>query len=146
MEVYINGVLAYSAGGYLSAYQRFPLNAAGLGALKLNATNTLAVHCHQTQGGQYVDVGLDVKTVLVPAPALPPLPAWLENGSGLRGEYFNGTGFDTPVVDRTDPGINFNWGLHSPAPGVSNDLFSVRWRGQIQPLVFRGLHVPPHRR
>ncbi len=52
VQVYINGVLAYSAGGYTSAYLRFPINAAGRAALKPNAVNILAVHCHQTAGGQ----------------------------------------------------------------------------------------------
>ncbi|HTL73916.1 MAG TPA: PA14 domain-containing protein, partial [bacterium] len=138
VEIYINGVLAYSAGGYVSAYQRFPMTDAGRAAVIPNANNTLAVHCHQTTGGQYIDVGLDVKTVLAAAPPLPPLPSWVENGTGLRGEYFNGINFNTLVVDRTDPNINFNWGLNSPASGVSNELFSVRWTGQIQPRYSEG--------
>ncbi len=138
VQVYINGVLAYSAGGYTSAYLRFPLNAAGRTALKPDAVNTLAVHCHQTAGGQYVDVGLDVKTVLVAAPALLPLPSWLENGTGLRGDYFNGTNLNTLITSRTDAGVNFNWGLSAPASGVSNEFFSVRWTGQIQPRYSEG--------
>ncbi len=139
MEVYINGVLAFSASGYTSAYLHFPLTDAGRAALKPNASNTLAVHCHQTSGGQFIDVGLDVKMVLVAAPEPTPLPSWIENGSGLRGQYFNGTGLSSGViVDRTDPNINFNWGLNSPANGVSNELFSVRWTGQIQPRYSEG--------
>lgn len=138
VEIYLNGVPAYSAGGYTSAYLHFPLNAAALAALKLNANNTLAVHCHQTSGGQYIDAGLDIKTVLAAAPLPPALPSWIENGTGLRGEFANGTNLNSIVVDRTDPNINFNWGINSPANGVSNELFSVRWTGQIQPRYSEG--------
>lgn len=138
VEVYLNGVLAFSASGYISSYLHFPFNDAARATLKLNATNTLAVHCHQTTGGQYVDVGMDVKTVLANSPQPAPLPSWIENGSGLRGEYSNGTNLSSIVVDRTDPNINFNWGYNSPAPAVSNGNYSVRWTGQIQPRYTEG--------
>lgn len=55
------------------------------------------------------------------------------NGTGLRGEYFNGTGFQTPVVSRLDSTVNFNWGNGSPAAGVNVDGFSVRWTGRVLP-------------
>ncbi len=58
IEVYINGVLAYSAGGYTSTYESRPLSAAAKQSLRQNADNMLAVHCHQTIGGQYIDVGI----------------------------------------------------------------------------------------
>lgn len=56
-EVYLNGVLAGSAGGFTTDYEVLPLSAAAKGALK-PGKNVLAVHCHQTKGGQYIDVGL----------------------------------------------------------------------------------------
>ncbi|MEQ1859335.1 MAG: PA14 domain-containing protein [Chthoniobacteraceae bacterium] len=55
------------------------------------------------------------------------------NGTGLRGEYFNGTGFNTPVLTRTDATVNFSWNSNSPASGVGADNFSVRWSGQVLP-------------
>jgi len=56
-EVYINGVLALKVGGWITAYETAPLTDAGKAALK-PGKNLIAVHCHQTTGGQYVDVGL----------------------------------------------------------------------------------------
>jgi len=58
IEVYINGVLAFKADGYISNYQVRPLLPAARAALKVGGENVLAVHCHQTIGGQFVDVGL----------------------------------------------------------------------------------------
>ena len=57
IEIYVNGVLAAQASGYVTDYVELPLTPAGRAALK-PGLNLLAVHCHQTDGGQYVDVGL----------------------------------------------------------------------------------------
>jgi hypothetical protein len=56
-EVYINGVLALQTGGFVMSYDSFPLLPAGQAALK-NGKNTIAIHCHQVTGGQYIDFGL----------------------------------------------------------------------------------------
>jgi len=56
-EVYINGVLATRARRFISAYEETDLSADALKALK-PGRNLLAVHCHQTTGGQYIDVGI----------------------------------------------------------------------------------------
>jgi hypothetical protein len=61
-EVYINGVLALKAGGYITSYDAFTLTPQGKAALK-PGKNLIALHCHQTSGGQYIDFGLvDVQT------------------------------------------------------------------------------------
>jgi hypothetical protein len=57
VEIYINGVLAGSASGFNTAYQPIPISAQGLAALK-PGPNLMAVHCHQTTGGQFIDVGI----------------------------------------------------------------------------------------
>ena len=132
VEVYLNGVLAFSAAGYTSAYNHFPFNDTAKAAL-LSGANTLAVHCHQTTGGQYIDVGIDAEVIQVPPPQPTAAPAWVENGTGLHGDYFSGTAFNTLVLQRTDPYIDFNWALGSPAPTLSTNQFSVRWTGFVQP-------------
>jgi hypothetical protein len=65
VQVYLNGVLAAEASGYTTDYELLPLSGAGKAALRAGR-NVLAVHCRQTDGGQYVDVG--VVAVLPPAP------------------------------------------------------------------------------
>ena len=58
VEVFINGVRAYAASGYIGSYEYRPLTQKAKNALLPNAENTFAVHCHQTTGGQYIDVGI----------------------------------------------------------------------------------------
>ncbi|MEY4916867.1 MAG: hypothetical protein RL616_780 [Verrucomicrobiota bacterium] len=55
-EVFINGVLAVHAEGYTSEYDEFSLTTPGRAALK-PGKNLVAIHCHQTGGGQYIDAG-----------------------------------------------------------------------------------------
>jgi hypothetical protein len=57
VEVYLNGTLVLKQAAHTTKYEEFPLSEAGRKALK-KGRNVLAVHCHQTVGGQYIDVGL----------------------------------------------------------------------------------------
>lgn len=48
--------------------------------------------------------------------------------NGWRGEYFNNMDLSgSPAVVRDDAAINFDWSTGSPASGIGNDRFSVRW-------------------
>lgn len=67
VQVYINGVLALSASGYTSSYVPLPVSEVVRSLLIQNDTNVIAVHCYQTDGGQYVDVGLALETVHFPS-------------------------------------------------------------------------------
>ena len=56
-DVYLNGQLIHRAAGFVTAYQQVVLPIETNALLK-DQDNVLAVHCHQTGGGQYIDVGL----------------------------------------------------------------------------------------
>jgi hypothetical protein len=55
-DVFLNGKKIIELKGYTSSYTVIPLATAG--ASLANGSNVLAIHCHQTRGGQYIDVGL----------------------------------------------------------------------------------------
>lgn len=59
----------------------------------------------------------------------------LSNGAspGLKAEYFNNREFKgEPVLVRTDAKVDFSWGAESPAKGVNENNFSVRWTGKLK--------------
>jgi hypothetical protein len=58
VEIYVNGILASSEPGFTSSYVPLDIRPAALALLKPGATVLVAVHCHQTEGGQNIDVGL----------------------------------------------------------------------------------------
>ncbi|MCY3001132.1 MAG: hypothetical protein NTV21_04945 [Planctomycetota bacterium] len=57
VQVWINGVLALDRKGYTTGYVTAPISREALAALR-PGKNVLAVSCHQTGGGQNIDVGL----------------------------------------------------------------------------------------
>ncbi len=66
VEVYLNGVLAVKKAGFITDYDEFEIAQPAMTALR-PGENTIAVHCHQTTGGQGVDVG-----IVLPQPVKPP--------------------------------------------------------------------------
>jgi hypothetical protein len=63
-------------------------------------------------------------------PTATPLPG---TGNGLNATYYTGRRLINQSLKRVDPSINFNWGGGSPAAGIPNDNFSVRWEGYVLP-------------
>jgi beta-glucosidase len=56
------------------------------------------------------------------------------NETGMKGEYFDNMNLSgKPVLTRIDSMVDFSFGTHSPAPGIPEDQFSIRWRGKIIP-------------
>ena len=56
VEVYLNGVLALKRAGYRNSYNEYAIRPEAAATLKAGG-NTIAVHCHQTGGGQFVGRG-----------------------------------------------------------------------------------------
>ncbi|MHC4581774.1 MAG: sugar-binding protein [Planctomycetota bacterium] len=54
-------------------------------------------------------------------------------GGGLRADYYKGADFNTLVLSRTDPEINFAWmDPDAPDPDVGDNDFSIRWTGEVE--------------
>ncbi len=56
-QVYINGKLVATLDGYAVGYNLVPLTGDAKKVLT-TGRNTIAIHCHQTKGGQFIDLGL----------------------------------------------------------------------------------------
>ncbi len=103
-EIYINGVLAGSATGYATTYVTIPMNAAGQSALVPNGTNIIAVHCHNTTGGQDIDVGISKLQLVMNALVVPTdyIGYWpLDESSGTIAHDASGNGNDGTVSSAT---------------------------------------------
>jgi hypothetical protein len=62
VEVYLNGALALKLPGFVTDYGEYEIPSE-IKSLLRPGNNTIAVHCHQTTGGQGIDVG-----ILIPQP------------------------------------------------------------------------------
>jgi hypothetical protein len=58
VDIYVNGELAASESGFTTGYVPLEISPAAKALLKPGARVVLAAHCHQTGGGQDVDLGL----------------------------------------------------------------------------------------
>jgi hypothetical protein len=67
-DIYINGLLAARRHGHNGQYETTPMSDEARATLRASG-NSLAVHCRQTHGGQYIDVGLVTVTAAEDAPA-----------------------------------------------------------------------------
>ena len=50
---------------------------------------------------------------------------------GVQADYYTGVDLKDHVLSRTDPQINFNWGLSGPDQAVGDDNYSIRWTGDL---------------
>ena len=101
MEVYINGVLAAKVKGHTANYGLVPIKPKAALTLQ-GGTNTLAVCCKQTSGGQFIDVGIVQKgsqaTAVVAVEAKPAPASGVEPAFSLRG------------IQPLDAGAKRKWG------------------------------------
>jgi hypothetical protein len=103
-EIYVNGVQAASAPGYVTSYVLLPMNAAGQSALIANGTNLIAVHCHQTTGGQDIDAGISKKVLVMNVPVVPTdfVGYWtLDETNGTTANDSSGNGNNGSVTGAT---------------------------------------------
>ena len=63
VEIFLNGILAARLSGFSRDYEEIPIEPAALAVLH-RGKNVFAIHCHQTTGGQFIDVGLSTTTPL----------------------------------------------------------------------------------
>ena len=71
--VYLNGLLAAELPGWTTKYEQFEIEPSARETL-CRGKNLLAVHCQQTTGGQYIDVGIvDASAAGSSQQSLPPL-------------------------------------------------------------------------
>lgn len=79
--------------------------------------------------------GVDVEKTIPPF-----APKRWDEGTGLKGEYFKGKAFNTPIFTRLDPSLVFqNWssGVHHQIP--AGTPWSARWTGKVIPQ-YTGAH------
>ncbi len=57
VKVYLNGIEVFAAKGHTRDYKAVALDGKAIDALQ-TGKNVVAVHCKQTAGGQYIDIGL----------------------------------------------------------------------------------------
>lgn len=57
----------------------------------------------------------------------------LPEGVGLTAKYYNGTSFDTFLIRRVDPVVQFDPSSGAPAVGLEPDNFSARFEGKVRP-------------
>ena len=53
-------------------------------------------------------------------------------GNGLTAMYYDNIDFTGPRILKTDPKIDFDWGVGAPDPSMGVDDFSVRWEGFVK--------------
>jgi len=85
--------------------------------------------------------GKDVKVSYAQGPSadgtLPTVPSSVltapDGSAGLQAQFWTGMtpGSGDPVLTRTDPDVDFNWGSQPPASGLPATGWSARWTGNI---------------
>jgi len=85
-QVYMNGKLVKTLTGHSNRYIDMDITEASLDVLQ-TGRNTIAIHCKQTTGGQYIDAGLLVDYNITPVPLLARLHGKVILGDAKLAEY-----------------------------------------------------------
>ena len=107
-EIFINGVLAATVTGFTTSYAFTPMTTASQNAVIANGNNVLAVHCHQTTGGQYIDTGIFDLVAPSGGGDLVAAYSFENNASDGSGNGFNGTLVNNPMFLAGQSGLAVN--------------------------------------
>ena len=123
--IYINGVLAGQDSGYTTSYMTLAMTAQARAAIIPNGVNIMAVSCHQTTGGQFIDAGINsdiltANTLTVPTDYVGYWDLDQTNGAVARG-----------FVRQRKQRNGQRGGLEPTRQGQR--LFELQWRGQLCP-------------
>ena len=133
-EVFLNGKKIASFEGYSTEYSVHPLTENAKAVLK-QGNNLLAVHCRQTQGGQYIDVHIvDADNV----PKLPkvtrsttPFETELETQWGSKVNPGNAwTEYPRPAL-RRNSWVNLNGNWDYQVTPIEQRFCPTKWKGKI---------------
>lgn len=64
---------------------------------------------------------------------VPALQELLTKRSGIRAQYFDNKNFTSPVAERIEPNVDYDWREAAPLAAMDPDTFSVRWQGMLVP-------------
>jgi hypothetical protein len=127
-ELFVNGVLAATVTGFTAGYGFTPMTTAGQNAVVVNGSNVLAVHCHQTTGGQYIDAGIFDAVFPSSGSNLVASYAFENNASDGSGNAFHGTLVNSPTFVTGHSGLAVNLNGSNQAvdlPRSIQDDFSI---------------------
>ena len=125
VEVFMNGVLVCQRKGYITDYAFHRLEGSAARVLR-QGTNRLAVHCHQTVGGQFLDVQVvDLESLLPRRRTIDEIMAELgpvprpehPRPDRLRPNWLNLNGVWEFAFDPQDVGLQEGWNDSRPLPG-----------------------------
>ncbi len=133
-EIYLNGKLIATLSRYSTRYDVVPLSPQAQTAIK-QGLNTIAVHCRQTSGGQFIDVHL------IDADAIPKLPRPKRDPTPFQSELLTEWGaqvtadnawleYPRPQLARKQ-WINLNGSWDYAITSVESDAPPTEWAGKI---------------
>ena len=121
-EVYVNGTLIWLDTGYTVDYKSFPLDAKARAAFKAG-DNLIAVHCSQTKGGQYIDLGFETsitgQAITLLADARTEAQTWKYTTEDPATSNWSGAGFNDAAWSSGQAGFG--------AAGTPGLTFNTAW-------------------
>ncbi len=130
VEVYINGEKVLALGGWSLKYEVVPIEAKFRSVLK-QGSNTMAVHCRQNDGGQFIDVHFVDADNPASLPKLKPFASELITSWGAAVTADNvWTQYPRPQLVRSDwTNLNGNWNY--AITSIEQSEMPSNWDGRI---------------